>query len=51
MMSLLALETGMLGVFCALDLFLFFVFWESMIDSDVLPHRYLGWENVEFMPL
>ena len=31
MMSLLALETGMLGVFCALDLFLFFVFWESLI--------------------
>ena len=31
MMSLLALETGMLGVFCAMDLFLFFVFWESML--------------------
>lgn len=31
MMSLLALETGMLGVFCALDLFLFFIFWESML--------------------
>lgn len=25
---LLALETGMLGVFCALDLFLFYIFWE-----------------------
>lgn len=25
---LLALETGMLGVFCALDLFLFYLFWE-----------------------
>ena len=31
LMSLLALETGMLGVFCSLDLFLFFVFWESML--------------------
>lgn len=31
MMSLLALETAMLGVFCALDLFLFFVFWEAML--------------------
>ncbi len=31
MMSLLALETGMLGVFCALDLLLFFVFWEAML--------------------
>ena len=25
---LLALETGMLGVFCSLDLFLFYLFWE-----------------------
>ena len=25
------LETGMLGVFVALDLFLFFVFWEAML--------------------
>lgn len=31
MMSLLALETAMLGVFCSLDLFLFFVFWEAML--------------------
>ena len=28
---LLALETGMLGVFCALDLFLFYVFWEATL--------------------
>ncbi len=27
----LMLETGMLGVFCALDFFLFFVFWEAML--------------------
>src|SRR5438093_4882507 len=27
----LLLETGMLGVFCALDFFLFFVFWEVML--------------------
>src|SRR5437870_163560 len=27
----LLLETGMLGVFCALDFFLFFVFWELML--------------------
>ena len=31
MSSLLMLETAMLGVFCALDLFLFFVFWEAML--------------------
>lgn len=29
--SLLLLETGMLGVFMALDLFLFYVFWEVML--------------------
>jgi NADH-quinone oxidoreductase subunit M len=29
--ALLVLETGMLGVFVALDLFLFFVFWEVML--------------------
>src|SRR6185503_18443716 len=27
----LLLETGMMGVFCALDFFLFFVFWEMML--------------------
>lgn len=29
--SILLLETGMIGVFCALDLFLFYVFWEVML--------------------
>jgi NADH-quinone oxidoreductase subunit M len=28
---LLALETGMLGVFASLDLFLFYIFWEAML--------------------
>ena len=28
---LLLLQTGMLGVFCALDFFLFYVFWEVML--------------------
>jgi NADH-quinone oxidoreductase subunit M len=28
---LLLLQTGMIGVFCALDLFLFYVFWEVML--------------------
>ncbi|HYK89084.1 MAG TPA: NADH-quinone oxidoreductase subunit M [Acidobacteriota bacterium] len=31
MISLLVLETGMIGVFCALDLVLFYVFWEVML--------------------
>ena len=29
--SMLLLTTGMIGVFCALDLFLFYVFWEVML--------------------
>lgn len=29
--SFLLLETGMIGVFCALDLFMFYVFWEVML--------------------
>jgi NADH-quinone oxidoreductase subunit M len=29
--TMLLLETGMLGVFVSLDLFLFFVFWEAML--------------------
>lgn len=36
MASMLLLETGMLGVFCALDLFLFYVFWEAMLIPMVL---------------
>jgi len=31
MMCLLMLETGMIGVFCALDLVLFYLFWEVML--------------------
>ena len=31
MISMLILETGMLGVFVSLDLFLFYVFWEGML--------------------
>lgn len=31
MICMLFLETGMLGVFCALDLVLFYVFWEVML--------------------
>jgi len=29
--ALLFLETGMMGAFCALDLFLFYIFWEAML--------------------
>jgi NADH-quinone oxidoreductase subunit M len=35
--ALLFLETGMIGAFCALDLFLFYVFWEAML----LPMAFL----------
>lgn len=38
---LLAMETGLIGVFCSLDLFLFYVFWEAML----VPMYFLigGW--------
>ncbi len=38
----LLLETGMIGVFLALDFFLFYVFWEVMLLADVLFDRRLG---------
>ena len=31
MIALLVMQTAMLGVFCALDFFLFYVFWEAML--------------------
>ncbi len=34
--ALLLLEAGMIGVFCAMDLFLFYVFWEAMLIPMVL---------------
>lgn len=36
LVSMLLLETGMLGVFAATDLFLFYVFWEVMLVPMVL---------------
>ena len=42
MISLLFLEIGMLGVFCALDFFLFYVFWEVMLIPDVFHHWDMG---------
>jgi NADH-quinone oxidoreductase subunit M len=36
LISMLMLETGMLGAFVALDLFLFYVFWEFMLIPMVL---------------
>ena len=40
---LLALETGALGVFCAVDLILFFIFWEAMlIPAYLLIGRWGG---------
>jgi len=31
LLCLMVLQTGMIGVFCALDLFLFYIFWEIML--------------------
>ena len=38
---MLVLETMMVGVFAATDVFLFYVFFEAMLDPDVLPDRQL----------
>jgi NADH-quinone oxidoreductase subunit M len=50
--AILAMETGMLGVFVAMDFFLFYLFWEAMlipmfiligVDTDVHSDRRLRW--------
>jgi NADH-quinone oxidoreductase subunit M len=38
----LLLEAGLIGTFLALDLFLFYIFFELTLDPDVLHHRHLG---------
>jgi NADH-quinone oxidoreductase subunit M len=45
MASLLFLETGMVGVFCALDLVLFYVFWEVMLIPMYFLIGVWGGEN------
>ncbi len=45
MISFLVLETGMLGVFTALDLFLFYVFWEAMLIPMYFIIGVWGGEN------
>ncbi|MBF0106011.1 MAG: NADH-quinone oxidoreductase subunit M [Deltaproteobacteria bacterium] len=45
LISLLFLETGMVGVFCALDLFLFYVFWEVMLIPMYFLIGIWGGEN------
>ena len=39
---LLLLEFGLIGVFCAFDLFLFFVFWEVSLVPMYFPDRHMG---------
>ncbi|MFB0516625.1 MAG: NADH-quinone oxidoreductase subunit M [Candidatus Neomarinimicrobiota bacterium] len=45
MVALLVMETGMLGVFAALDLFLFYIFWEAMLIPMYLIIGIWGGEN------
>ncbi len=45
MIFLLLLETGMIGVFCALDLVLFYVFWEAMLIPMYFLIGIFGHEN------
>ena len=47
LICLLLLETGMIGVFCALDLFLFYVFWEVMLIPMYLIIGGLGYVHDE----
>ncbi|MEK6608689.1 MAG: NADH-quinone oxidoreductase subunit M [Myxococcota bacterium] len=46
--AMLVLETGMLGAFVALDLFLFFVFWEVMLVPMYLLIGIWGGERREY---
>ena len=45
MICLLAIQSLMLGVFCALDLFLFYVFWEAMLVPMYLIIGIWGGDN------
>ncbi|HLK58823.1 MAG TPA: NADH-quinone oxidoreductase subunit M [Chthonomonadaceae bacterium] len=45
MVFLLLLETGMVGVFCALDLVLFYFFWEAMLIPMYFLIGIFGHEN------
>jgi NADH-quinone oxidoreductase subunit M len=45
MAALLVMETGMLGVFVALDIFLFYIFWEAMLIPMYLIIGIWGGEN------
>jgi NADH-quinone oxidoreductase subunit M len=45
MAFLLMLETGMIGVFCALDLVLFYIFWEAMLIPMYFLIGIFGHEN------
>lgn len=45
MINLLAIQCLMLGVFCALDLFLFYVFWEAMLVPMYLIIGIWGGKN------
>jgi NADH-quinone oxidoreductase subunit M len=41
--ALLLIEAAMIGVFCALDFFLFYIFWEANAYPHVSNHRCMGW--------
>jgi len=45
MVAMLVMETGMLGVFAALDLFLFYIFWEAMLIPMYFIIGVWGGEN------
>lgn len=50
MINLLVLEGAMIGVFCATDFVLFYVFWEAMLIPMYLIIGVWGGGRTEFMP-
>ena len=50
MASFLIMEGLMIGVFSALDAFLFYVFFRGHADTDVPDYRNVGWTTACFTP-
>ena len=42
LIAILILETFMIGVFCSLDLVIFYLFFEAGLNTNVFNHRNLG---------
>jgi NADH:ubiquinone oxidoreductase subunit 4 (subunit M) len=45
LIAILILETFMIGVFCSLDLVVFYIFFEAGINSNVFNYWCMGWST------